>query len=133
MEGSDACQGLTSRVLWLQRDKHLSIPFFRPMANLITGQVETLLPDLIAAMDAEKAAKAHAADLKAQLAAILESPQTVKTVWGSVTLNKGRRTVEVIGKALKARITLIKEEGIVSGESIEKMGDPFISVRKSDR
>jgi hypothetical protein len=112
---------------------HYHPPIPRPMANLITGQVEALLPSLLAAMDAEKAAKAHAADLKAQLAAILESPQTVKTVWGSVTLNKGRRTVEVIGKALKAKITLLKEEGIVSGESIENMGDPFISVRKSDR
>jgi len=103
------------------------------MANLITGQVEALLPDLIVAMAAEKAAKAIVADLKAQMAAIIESPQTVKTVWGSVTLNKGRRTVEVIGKALKAKITLLKEEGIVSGESIENMGDPFISVRQSDR
>jgi hypothetical protein len=103
------------------------------MANLITGQVEALLPELIAAMDVEKAAKKNVADLKAQMLNIIGTPQTIKTVWGSVTLRRGSRTVEVVGKALKARITLLKEEGIASGESIEKMGNPTISVSKSDR
>ena len=103
------------------------------MANIITGQIEALLPDLIAAMAAEKAAKDSVANLKAQMLDIIGTPQTVKTVWGSVTLKRGSRTVEVIGKALKARITLLKEEGIASGESIEKVGNMSISVSKTDR
>ena len=103
------------------------------MANLITGQVEALLPDLIAAMDAEKAAKATVGALKAQLAAILESPQTVKTVWGSVTLKRGSRTVKVISKLLSNKISLLKEEGIATGDAIESFGDMVISVSKTDR
>ena len=103
------------------------------MANLITGQIEALLPDLIAAMSAEKAAKESVANLKAQMMNIIGTPQTVKTVWGSVTLKRGSRTVKVVSKALSAKITLLKEEGLISGESIENIGEMSISVSKTDR
>ena len=103
------------------------------MANLITGQVEALLPSLLAAMDAEKAAKATVADLKAQILDIIGTPQTVKTVWGSVTLKRGSRTVKVISKLLSNKISLLKEEGIATGDSIESFGDMVISVSKTDR
>ena len=79
------------------------------------------------------AAKQRADVIKAQLIALIESPQTVKTVWGSVTLNKGRRTVKVTDRALNAQITLLKEQGISLGKCTESVGESFITVRKSDR
>ena len=101
--------------------------------TLIVGQVETLLPALLQAMEDADAAKRRVDDLKAQMVALIESPQTVKTVWGSVTLNKGRRTVKVTDKALNAQITLLKEQGIAQGRCEESVGSPFVTVRKSDR
>jgi len=103
------------------------------MANLITGQIEALLPNLIAAMAEEKAAAKKVADFKLQMRGIIETPQTVKTVWGSVTLKRGTRTVKVISKLLSNKIGLLKEEGIASGDSIENFGDMVISVSKTDR
>jgi len=105
----------------------------RPMANLITGQIEALLPDLIAAMAIHQAAAKNVADLKLQMRGIIKTPQTVKTVWGSVTLKNGSRTVKVISKLLSNKISLMKEEGIASGDSIENFGDMVISVSKTDR
>jgi len=101
--------------------------------TLIVGQVETLLPELLQAMEDQKAAESRVNDLKSQMIALIESPQTVKTVWGSVTLNNGRRTVKVTDRALIAQITLLKESGIALGKCQESVGDPFITVRKSDR
>lgn len=101
--------------------------------ELVVGQVETLLPKLVAAMEKVKSATAEVDRLKAQMIALIEEPQTVKTCWGSVTLNRGRRTVKVTDRALNAQITLLKESGIALGKCEESVGDPFITVRKSDR
>jgi hypothetical protein len=101
--------------------------------TIIVGQVETMLPELLEAMQQADAAKQRVDSLKAQLVALIESPQTVKTCWGSVTLNKGRRTVKVTDKALNAQITLLKETGVSEGKCEESIGSPFITVRKSDR
>jgi hypothetical protein len=101
--------------------------------TIIVGQVETMLPELLEAMQQADAAKQRVDDLKAQMIALIEEPQTVKTCWGSVTLNKGRRTVKVTDRALTAQITLLKESGIALGKCEESIGDPFITVRKSDR
>jgi hypothetical protein len=92
-----------------------------------------MLPELLEAMQQADAAKQRVDDLKAQMIALIEEPQTVKTCWGSVTLNKGRRTVKVTDRALTAQITLLKESGIALGKCEESIGDPFITVRKSDR
>jgi len=100
---------------------------------LIVGQVETLLPKLLEAMEQADAAKKRVDDLKAQMIALIEDPQTVKTCWGSVTLNKGKRTVKVTDRALNAQITLLKETGISEGKCEESIGSPFITVRKTDR
>jgi len=100
---------------------------------LIAGQVEALLPALLQAMQEADAAKKRVDSLKAQMVALIESPQTVKTCWGSVTLNKGRRSVKVTDRALNAQITLLKEQGIAQGKCQESVSDPFITVRKSDR
>jgi hypothetical protein len=101
--------------------------------TILVGQIETLLPELLQAMEDADAAKHRVDNLKAQLIAIIEEPQTVKTCWGSVTLNKGRRTVKVTDKALNAQITLLEEQGIALGKCEESVGSPFITVRKSDR
>lgn len=101
--------------------------------TLIVGQVEVILPELLQAMNDADAAKRRVDEIKAQLVALIEEPQTVKTCWGSVTLNKGRRTVKVTDRALNAQITLLKEQGIAEGKCEESVGDPFITVRKSDR
>jgi hypothetical protein len=103
------------------------------MENLLTGQIEALLPALIAAMDEQKAATKKVSDLKAQMLDIIGTPQTVKTVWGSVTLKRGSRTVKVVSKLLSNKISLLKEEGIATGDAIESFGDMVISVSKTDR
>jgi len=105
---------------------------FRPMA-LIVGQVESLLPELLQAMADADAAKKRVDSLKAQMIALIGEPQTVKTCWGSVTVNKGRRTVKVTDRALTAQITLLKEQGIALGKCEESVGEPSLTVRKSDR
>ncbi len=101
--------------------------------TLLVGQIETLMPEILQAMSDADAAKRRVDDLKAQMIALIEEPQTVKTCWGSVTLNNGRRTVKVTDKALNAQITLLKETGISEGKCEESIGAPFITVRKSDR
>ena len=101
--------------------------------TLIVGQVETILPELLEAMCKADAAKKEVERLKSQLIRLIKSPQTVKTVWGSVTLNRGRRTVKVTDRALTAQITLLKESGIALGKCEESVGDHFITIRKSDR
>jgi len=101
--------------------------------TILVGQVETLMPELLQAMSDADAAKRRVDDLKAQMIALIEEPQTVKTCWGSVTLNNGRRTVKVTDKALNAQITLLKENGISEGKCQESVSDPFITVRKLDR
>lgn len=103
------------------------------MEHLISGQIETLLPELLQAMEDADAAKRRVDSLKAQMVSIIGEPQTVKTCWGSVTLNNGRRTVKVIDRALNAQITLLKENGISDGKCQESVGEPFITVRKTDR
>lgn len=101
--------------------------------TILVGQVETLMPELLQAMSDADAAKRRVDNLKAQMVALIEKPQTVKTVWGSVTLNKGKRSVKVTDKALNAQITLLKEQGIALGKCEESVGSPFVTVRKSDR
>jgi hypothetical protein len=101
--------------------------------TLIVGQIETLLPALLQAMEDSDAAKQRVDNLKAQMIALIGEPQTVKTCWGSVTVNKGKRTVKVTDKALNAQITLLKETGISEGKCEESIGSPFVTVRKSDR
>jgi hypothetical protein len=105
---------------------------FRPM-TLIVGQVETLMPELLQAMSDAAAAKQRVDCLKAQMISVIGEPQTVKTCWGSVTVNKGKRTVKVTDRALTAQITLLKEQGIALGKCEESVGEYSLTVRKTDR
>jgi hypothetical protein len=101
--------------------------------TILVGQVETLLPALLQAMEDQKEATAKVDKLKAQMVALIKEPQTVKTCWGSVTLCNGRRTVKVTNKALNHQIQLLKETGISTGKCTESWGDNYITVKKTDR
>ena len=101
--------------------------------TILVGQIEALLPKLLEAMEQSKEATAKVDKLKAQMIALIESPQTVKTVWGSVTLCNGRRTVKVTDKALNHQIQLLKETGIATGKCSESFGVDYITVKKTDR
>lgn len=120
---------------------HTSLSFFLIMArkssletsiqsNVISGQIETMMPTLLDAMEAERIAKENVNKIKDQMAQIIESPQTISTAWGAVILNKGRRTVKVTDRALNAKLTMLKEEGISEGKCEESIGDPFITIRR---
>ena len=101
--------------------------------SILVGQVETLMPELLQAMSDAAAAKQRVDSLKSQLISVIGEPQTVKTCWGSVTVNKGRRTVKVTDRALTAQITLLKEQGIALGKCEESVGEYSLTVRKTDR
>ena len=101
--------------------------------SILVGQVETLMPELLQAMSDAAAAKQRVDSLKSQLISVIGEPQTVKTCWGSVTANKGRRTVKVTDRALTAQITLLKEQGIALGKCEESVGEYSLTVRKTDR
>ena len=101
--------------------------------SILVGQVETLMPELLQAMSDAAAAKQRVDSLKAQMISVIGEPQTVKTCWGSVTVNKGRRTVKVTDRALTAQITLLKEQGIALGKCEESVGEYSLTVRKTDR
>ena len=101
--------------------------------SILVGQVETLMPELLQAMSDAAAAKQRVDSLKSQLISVIGEPQTVKTCWGSVTVNKGRRTVKVTDRALTAQITLVKEQGIALGKCEESVGEYSLTVRKTDR
>lgn len=98
--------------------------------NVISGQIEAMMPALLNAMKAEAIAKENVNKIKDQMAQIMESPKTVSTVWGAVILNKGRRTVKITDRALNAKLTMLKEEGISEGKCEENIGDPFITIRR---
>jgi hypothetical protein len=101
--------------------------------SILVGQVETLMPELLQAMSDAAAAKQRVDSLKSQLISLIGEPQTVKTCWGSVTVNKGKRTVKVTDRALTAQITLLKEQGIALGKCEESVGEYSLTVRKTDR
>ena len=101
--------------------------------TILVGQIETLLPKLLEAMENQKSATAEVDRLKEQMVSLIGEPQTVKTVWGSVTLCHGRRTVKVTNKALNHQIQLLKEQGISEGKCSESWGVNYITVKKTDR
>ena len=48
---------------------------------------------------------------------------------GKVSVSKGRRTIAVTDKALKAEIKLIQERGVRTGRCEVKEGSPFVTIR----
>ena len=54
---------------------------------------------------------------------------TFESEAGKVTVCKGRRTVSVTDRALKAEITAMKERGVRTGRCTEKQGDPYVTIK----
>ena len=97
--------------------------------SLIQGQIEALLPQLQAAAEAAKAAKAHEAQLREQIRSLLgDEPQTIKTVWGTVTLANGAKRQTVVCPILKKRLELLQTEGLATGATVIKVGEPTLRV-----
>ena len=99
--------------------------------EIIKGQVEALLPKYFAAKEAAEQAKEYLDSIKEELKVIIESPKSVKTDWGTVTLVKGRRTVKITDRALNAQITFLKEEAVKDGRAAESHGESFIMVKEN--
>ncbi len=105
----------------------------KTMATILNGQVELLMPALIDAIEAADAAAAEVKKLKMELITLIETPQTVETTWGNVTLKKPARTIKVVDKELIAEITLLKEQGVKSGKCQVNYGAPVLSVNLTDK
>ncbi len=103
------------------------------MATILQGQVELLMPALIAAIDAADSAAAKVKKLKLELITLIETPQTVTTTWGNVTLKKPARTIKVVDKELIAEITLLKEQGVKNSKCQVNYGAPVLSVSLTDK
>ena len=87
---------------------------------------------------AAKAAKADAdaadkrlSDLRAEILSMMQESNlaTFDCPDGKVTVCKGRRTVTVTDRGLKAEITAMKERGIKSKRCVEKIGDPYVTIK----
>jgi hypothetical protein len=100
------------------------------MSSAITGQIEALLPQYFAAKAALETAQAHLDEIKESMIGVIETPQTVVTSWGSVTLNNGRTTY-VYDNLTKAQIKVLQETAIAQGAATQKKGENFITVRAS--
>lgn len=101
--------------------------------NALESQVDLLLPELQRAMDSAKLAEDTVKELKQQIKDLIENPQTLNCNWATVILKRPARTVKVISKSLAAKITLLKEEGILTGDSQINIGESALSVTFSDK
>jgi hypothetical protein len=103
------------------------------MATILNGQVELLMPALINAIEAADAAAAEVKRLKQNMIKLIETPQTVKTTWGTVILKKPARTIKVIDEELTAEITLLREQGVKNGKCQVNFSAPSLSVNLTDK
>ena len=101
--------------------------------NFLESQVDLLLPELQRAMDDAKLAADKVKELKQKIKVLIETPQTCNCNWGTVILKRPARTINVISKALTAKITLLKEEGVLTGDSQVNIGESVLSVTFSDK
>ena len=101
--------------------------------NALESQVDLLLPQLQRAMDTATLAADKVKELKQQIKVLIETPQTINCNWGTVILKKPARTIKVISKSLTAKITLLKEEGIITGDSQVNIGESVLSITFSDK
>ena len=101
--------------------------------NALESQVDLLLPELQKAMDAAAAAADKVKELKQQIKVLIETPQTINCNWGTVILKNPARTIKVISKLLTNKINLLKEEGVLTGDSQVNIGESALSVTFSDK
>ena len=80
--------------------------------------------------DADAAAE-HLATVRAEILSMMQENglATFDCPDGTVTVCKGRRTVSVTDRGLKAEITAMKERGIKSKRCVEKIGDPYVTIK----
>ena len=101
--------------------------------NALESQVDLLLPELQRAMDTASAAADKVKELKQQIKVLIETPQTINCNWGTVILKHPARTIKVISKLLTNKINLLKEEGVLTGDSQVNIGESALSVTFSDK
>ena len=101
--------------------------------NALESQVDLLLPELQKAMDTATEAADKVKELKQQIKVLIETPQTINCNWGVVILKRPARTIKVISKLLTNKINLLKEEGIITGDSQVNIGESALSVTFSDK
>ena len=101
--------------------------------NALESQVDLLLPELQKAMDTATEAADKVKELKQQIKVLIETPQTINCNWGTVILKKPARTIKVISKLLTNKINLLKEEGVLTGDSQVIIGESALSVTCSDK
>ena len=101
--------------------------------NALESQVDLLLPELQKAMDTATEAADKVKELKQQIKVLIETPQTINCNWGVVILKKPARTIKVISKLLTNKINLLKEEGVLTGDSQVNIGESALSVIFSDK
>lgn len=101
-----------------------------PTDPLLRGQLDVILPQLAAAKAAAAAAENEVKRLRAKIFELTGSkPQTVTTVWGTVTVARGQRRKKVVCPVLEARIDLLIAEGLATGATIETVGDPSLRIK----
>lgn len=107
-------------------------PTLKIMENhLIQGQIEALMPKYLAAKEKFETAKEEFDSLKKEMMEIIPTPQTINTSWGKLIRKKGSRSVTVTDKALKAKLTAMKEKAVKSGEAKESYAADHIEFRSS--
>ena len=72
-------------------------------------------------------------ELKQQIKVLIGDPQTLNCNWATVILKEPARTIKVISKVLTKKISLLKEEGVLTGDSKVNIGESVLSVTFSDK
>lgn len=99
--------------------------------NLIQGQIEAIMPRFLAAREAAEKSKKELDDIKKEILDIIPKPMTINTTWGKLIRKKGSRTVKITCRALKAKITAMKEAAVKKGEAEENFSSDCIDFRGS--
>ena len=107
------------------------------IADLLFGTESTdarlsrLIVEAKAAKVKADAAAAHLAAVRSRLLDEMTEAGLTRfdSPEGKVSVSKGRRTIAVTDKALKAEIKLIQERGVRTGRCEVKEGSPFVTIR----
>lgn len=107
------------------------------IADLLFGtettdaKVRRLITEAKAAKVKADAAAAHLAAVRSRLLDEMTEAglERFDAPEGKVSVSKGRRTIAVTDKALKAEIKLIQERGVRTGRCEVKEGSPFVTIR----
>lgn len=99
--------------------------------HLIQGQIDALMPKYLSAKEKSEKAKEEFDLIKKEMMDIIPSPQTINTTWGKLIRKKGSRRVTVTDRALKAKLTAMKEAAVKSGDAKENYDADHIEFRSS--